>query len=248
MDSMALFDPAARLPRRLQSRLDSWYTDPPKSQFQVYGPLNGYLQGHKFTTTKFLVKPQALLREEDASNTEADTTGSDDAPDDNDNDGDGNNSDNDNDGVGEDEDEYEDGYEDGDGAGDRSFDSQGVSVTDEKKYPDFTICQYWGPDLDINPKADIIRVIIEVGSDERMLWQVYRKTVIYLEWAGKRWHGEVLGIAIVKNRVSLIRNNPTGGGFYMLYDGWISIFDRRFVEELNRIHRYSIEADRTAWN
>ncbi len=63
---MASFDPAANLPQRLQCRIDSWETDPPKSQFQVYGPLNAYLQCHKFRSEKFLVKPQALLREEDA--------------------------------------------------------------------------------------------------------------------------------------------------------------------------------------
>jgi hypothetical protein len=63
---MAVFDPAANLPERLQRRIDSWQDNPPKSQFQAYGPLTAYLQGHKFQSDRFLVKPQALLREEDA--------------------------------------------------------------------------------------------------------------------------------------------------------------------------------------
>jgi hypothetical protein len=56
------FDPRMGLPAMLQARLDSWKIFPPKSQFQQYGPLNAYLQAHKFSSESFLVKPQALLR------------------------------------------------------------------------------------------------------------------------------------------------------------------------------------------
>ena len=62
------FDPAQQLPLRLQERIDQWQTAPPDHQHQAYGPLCAYLQGHKFPTDQFLVKPQALLREEAADN------------------------------------------------------------------------------------------------------------------------------------------------------------------------------------
>ena len=43
----------------------------PKHQHQVYGPLSAYLQGYKYPATHFLVKPQALLREECSDTVEA---------------------------------------------------------------------------------------------------------------------------------------------------------------------------------
>jgi len=42
--------------------MEDWATGPPKSQFQQYGPLNGYLS-IKFSPDRFIVKPQTLLRE-----------------------------------------------------------------------------------------------------------------------------------------------------------------------------------------
>ena len=56
------FDPSEPMPDQLRARLDRWFTNPPRRQFQAYGPLNAYLQGHKFPTDKFIVKPQKLLR------------------------------------------------------------------------------------------------------------------------------------------------------------------------------------------
>ena len=61
---MVLFDPNSHLGGRLQRRIDSWHDNPAKSQFSVYGPLNAYLQGHKFPPGKYLVKPQAKVSEE----------------------------------------------------------------------------------------------------------------------------------------------------------------------------------------
>jgi hypothetical protein len=73
---MALMDPAAHLPERLQKRLDSWMQNPPKWQHQAYGPLNAYFS-LKFPPTHFLVKPQALLRREPPSVATDDSDGSD---------------------------------------------------------------------------------------------------------------------------------------------------------------------------
>ncbi|KAF8125521.1 hypothetical protein K438DRAFT_2033861 [Mycena galopus ATCC 62051] len=54
------FDPQAQLPTRLQLRIDNWLSAPPDSQFQAYGPLDGYFH-QKFPSTFFLIKPQAYL-------------------------------------------------------------------------------------------------------------------------------------------------------------------------------------------
>ncbi|KAJ6628576.1 hypothetical protein B0H10DRAFT_2209483 [Mycena sp. CBHHK59/15] len=51
--------------------------------------------------------------------------------------------------------------------GHHRIDSHGVAVTNAKRYPDFTVCQYWGADSNTNPRGDVIRVISEVGTDER---------------------------------------------------------------------------------
>ncbi|KAF6757855.1 hypothetical protein DFP72DRAFT_1065118 [Ephemerocybe angulata] len=57
------FDRGAKMPKGLQGRIDEWRNDPPKSQFQMYGPIGAWLY-HRFPTTGFLVKPQKLLRRE----------------------------------------------------------------------------------------------------------------------------------------------------------------------------------------
>ena len=52
----------ASVPEVLRERIESWHYMRPKTQFHQYGPLNAYLS-LKFPPDKFLVKPQALLRE-----------------------------------------------------------------------------------------------------------------------------------------------------------------------------------------
>ncbi|KAI0688009.1 hypothetical protein BC835DRAFT_1374610 [Cytidiella melzeri] len=68
VDRHRAFDRTALLPDYLQDRLDGWQANPPAHQHQTYGPWNAYLQGQKFLAEHFLVKPQALLREETATN------------------------------------------------------------------------------------------------------------------------------------------------------------------------------------
>jgi hypothetical protein len=56
------FAPAdSTIPPRLRGRIEQWAINPPKTQFQQYGPLNALLS-IKFPPDGFLVKPQALLR------------------------------------------------------------------------------------------------------------------------------------------------------------------------------------------
>ncbi|KAI0039861.1 hypothetical protein FA95DRAFT_1566877 [Auriscalpium vulgare] len=55
------FDPTYPLPLKLRQRIQHWENDIPKTQFQMYGPLNNYFY-EKFPGK--LIKPQALFRDE----------------------------------------------------------------------------------------------------------------------------------------------------------------------------------------
>ncbi|EPQ52050.1 hypothetical protein GLOTRDRAFT_140513 [Gloeophyllum trabeum ATCC 11539] len=225
-----MFDPAQNLPQRLQERIDAWEHSPPKHQHQVYGPLNAYLS-LKFGPEQFLVKPQALLRKETAEG----LIGLEDLAE-----GDGEGEGGDERGVTEEEDSEE--------VGDVSFesvDSHGVAVTKEKRYPDFNIDQYWGADTDENPHADIVRVVIEVGSSERDRWAVTRQLTEYVDWVGTRAHEKLLAVGLAGNKVIMYSINDDRISTRGRYGRWMSLFDPRalFVEELNRIRQMSMNAD-----
>ena len=187
------FDPDAQLPGRLQSRIDAWRDNPPENQFQAYGPLNAYLQGHKFKTDKFLVKPQALLREEDAG--------------------------------AEEQGELSVCRTINNSQSDVQMvmmmmmqetvlmtlkvsfwqntflviqpyiSSLGVAVTNVRKHPDFTICQFWGADVNSNEQPDVIRVVFEVASNERDKQEVVFQVLENLDFVGERFHDRILGVA-----------------------------------------------------
>ncbi|PFH46121.1 hypothetical protein AMATHDRAFT_8185 [Amanita thiersii Skay4041] len=201
------FDPQANLPERLQACLDAWELNPPKHQFQAYGPLNAYLQDIKFTSGRFLVEPQPLLR----LKTEEALSATDDGAD-----------------------------------SDTSIDSQGVAVKKkEKKYPDFTICQYFGANIDVNPQADIIHIICEVGSLGTNSNELRQRVVVYLDHVGDHWTGHVLGNGIIGNEVTLVKNNEMQGFNLVKVNGeeWFSMFHSQFVQELNLLHDYCIQND-----
>ncbi|KAH9938075.1 uncharacterized protein B0H18DRAFT_965389 [Fomitopsis serialis] len=204
----ARFDLNADLPGALQRRLDSWKQQPPQHQHQAYGPLNAYLQGHKFPSAHFLVKPQALLRAEEP--------------------------------------EPQEDY--GTDLGDISMgsvDSHGYEVTDGKLYPDFDIDQYWGTpedaqDPNFNPQPDIqgdlIRVVVEVASlsnPKATYDAVVQQLGGYIDQAGERWNGWLLGIAV------------PGGYDALAVDvfrrGWVSLFSDRFRLKLDEMLNYCLE-------
>ncbi|KAJ3847510.1 hypothetical protein EV368DRAFT_69047 [Lentinula lateritia] len=89
-----------------------------------------------------------------------------------------------------------------------SIDSHG----DTRLYPDFCIDQYWGADNDRNPRADVIRVIIEVGSKETgsIRKKTSKNAIIsqlrsYMQLAGpQRWQGRLLGVAMLGAEVFLL--------------------------------------------
>ncbi|KAJ7503964.1 hypothetical protein B0H11DRAFT_2273706 [Mycena galericulata] len=47
--------------------------------------------------------------------------------------------------------------------GHHRIDSHGIAVNQDRKYPDFTICQFFGADDDNTP-GDVIRVVYEIGT------------------------------------------------------------------------------------
>lgn len=57
--------PRVKFPSRLVDRLDDWHSNPPQLQHRAYGPIAAYLAA-LFPSTNFLVKPQSLLRGEEA--------------------------------------------------------------------------------------------------------------------------------------------------------------------------------------
>ncbi|KAH8834750.1 hypothetical protein DL96DRAFT_1675016 [Flagelloscypha sp. PMI_526] len=193
---MASFDPGAGLADVLQRRLDSWQTSPPSSQFQAYGPLNMYLT-HKYPPSRFLVKPQSLLR----ATRESDMADMTDDPEE------------DNDDVTS-NDSNESLY---------SIDSRGVAVLKKHaRYPDFSVDRNYG-----DPNLDEIAVIVEVASMLRIEGETqafideFKDTVRYqlrkylrrAAWRDSdlvdRCGGHpVLGIGVLGNEVCMLRAYP----------------------------------------
>jgi len=176
-----------KIPPRLRTRINSWGKSPPKWQHQAYGPLNAYL-GLRFPPSNFLVKPQALLREElatpknvsaeegydDNEGEQGDDEEQDDDEEERDNDDDEEQEQDDNEEEQDDNDDNDD-KEEATGGGkevmdeaeesDDSIDSRGVAVGQRRCYPDFCVEQYWGAGgVDGKHKPDVVRVIIELGS------------------------------------------------------------------------------------
>ncbi|KAJ4472114.1 hypothetical protein J3R30DRAFT_3407621 [Lentinula aciculospora] len=86
-----------------------------------------------------------------------------------------------------------------------SIDSRGQAVTETRSYPDFCVDQYWGADDDSNLKADIIRIIVEVGSRMKSLsdpssaqFFIRQQLEGYMEVVGpQRWEGSLLGVCSI---------------------------------------------------
>jgi len=249
---MALMDPAAHLPERLQQRLDSWMQNPPKWQHQAYGPLNAYFS-LRFPPSHFLVKPQALLRRE---------LPTDDSDDDDTDQSLSNQS-------------FDQSFA-SDRSSDQSFeppldqpldlsfdsiDSHGVQVTNERLYPDFDIDQYWGAGDDIN-RSDIVRIVIEIASlNSKSRDDVVYQLRSYIEAVGERWDQRLVGIAILGNEAYLMHITHDNLRIRVVYeeeddsddsddddgqdnnDYWMSLFDPRVVEVLDEMYDLSMDDD-----
>ena len=141
-----------------------------------------------------------------------------------------------------------------------------MAVGPRRRYPDFCIDQYWGADANKNPKADIVRVVIEVGSlnEGSIRESVTRSNVRiqlhqYMELVGPdRWHGRLLGIGMLGNRALLAKmwndgtpsrtrspsNDPSHAPQPVISGRrWISIFDPRFVAEIDSMYEYCMNHD-----
>ena len=249
-----MMDPAAHLPKCLQERLDSWMQSPPKWQHQAYGPLNAYFS-LKFPPSRFLVKPQALLR------TEAPQADDDDE-------------------AGDQSFDSIDSHVWSCLCKDALHwpNVKGAKVTSARLYPDFNIDQYWGADDDTNKRPDIVRLVVEVASLKKNsphAGDLHAEAVLqlrnYLETVGERWDKRLVGLAILGKEAYLMHltqedlrirevyrlsddeddsdydDDGNGDGDNRKDEGrnahWMSLFDPRVVQVLDEMHTLSTLSD-----
>ncbi|KAN0082416.1 hypothetical protein V8E55_008211 [Tylopilus felleus] len=217
--------------RCLRERIESWTYRPLKTQFQQYGPLNAYLS-LKFPPDRFLVKPQALLRDLwDTENMEQgdvealkaiilglkdDTTDIDDE-------------------MAEDMKKR------------ASIDSQGVIVhADKRHYPDFVVTAY-GQGGVYGEDSDMIRLVIEVGSLGRELKpasihdkaSILKQMTRYLFVMGKmgfRWADKAVGMCIVGTEVAIMQSKSNGK--FPLTATWVQSLFRQVYQYYRRVSRH----------
>ncbi|KAF8149007.1 hypothetical protein K438DRAFT_2027453 [Mycena galopus ATCC 62051] len=130
--------------------------------------------------------------------------------------------------------------------GHHRIDSHGTAVIQDRQYPDFTVCQFFGADSDNTP-GDVIRVVYEIGTktDPLSKVDVLRQLGFYLELVTDRRFDEwLLGVAQVGNEVYLL-SNQQGEDFEPAYPNtdWISLFDARFADKMNQIRDLSYAND-----
>ncbi|KAF8816117.1 hypothetical protein BYT27DRAFT_6476384 [Phlegmacium glaucopus] len=217
------------IPENLRKRFENWDENPPKTQFQQYGPLNAFLS-IKFPPNNFLVKPQALLREiwelpqgnipEDIESYRAILEGR----------------------IDPTMDIEQDAVENIQRR--VSVDSQNALVLKDKiYYPDFVVTSY-GNAADPDGEGDIIRLIVEVGSLGRDLnppSDKAKKAVVhqvrnYLYVMGRmgyRWKDKAVGMAIVGTEVSILKSDRSGqfiGG-----KRWYSLYSTDFIRAIEKL-------------
>lgn len=113
-------------------------------------------------------------------------------------------------------------------------------MTNERLYPDFNIDEYWGADCDENPNGDIVRVVVEVGSDGAIKYDVNTQLQDYMDVVGDRWSDSLLGLGIIGNEVLMLKITKQHKRIHNVItstrnDHWISIFDDRFIAELQKV-------------
>ncbi|KAF7333888.1 hypothetical protein MSAN_02401400 [Mycena sanguinolenta] len=122
--------------------------------------------------------------------------------------------------------------------GHHRIDSHGTAVDQDRQYPDFTVCQFFGADSDNTP-GDVVRVVYEIGTktDPLSKLEVLRQLRTYLQAITARRCDEwLLGVGQVGNEVYLF-SNQRSSTFLSAYPNidWISLFDHRFTDQLNQI-------------
>jgi len=116
------------------------------------------------------------------------------------------------------------------------------AVTDTQYYPDFHVDQYFGADIDSNPDRDLARIVLEVGSLGKNKLHVHRQLSNYMDVIGPiRSRGMLLGVGLVGNEVLLIHRGDNGTK--VLFGGWISMFDPKFVSELDKMRSFCVNDD-----
>lgn len=122
-----------------------------------------------------------------------------------------------------------------------------MEVDGSRTYPDFTVCQFFGADAD-GTSPDVIRVVYEIGttSTSSEKERVMRQLRGYVETVTEdRFDINLLGVAQIQNEVYLFKNIANTEIFNPVFPHWISIFDARFVNELNAIRDFSYTRDLT---
>lgn len=228
-DSFAKDD--ASIPPLLRERIERWGDALPKSQFQQYGPLNAVFS-IKFPPFKFLVKPQALLREAldlSAEDTKAIQSGLLDPA-------------MDTDAVEEIRTAVKQGRV--------SLDSNDAFVLNQKRYPDFVVTIY-GQAMSTGPAdrdGDAVRLVVEVGSvghgDVRYmeaLKKAQKKAITeqllgYLDTLGPdglRWKEKAIGIGIFGTEFVALQSKRDGT--FTKTGKWRSLYSREFIEIIERL-------------
>jgi hypothetical protein len=136
-----------------------------------------------------------------------------------------------------------------------------VRVTQIRTHPDFSIVQYKGA-AKLTP--DTICIIIEVGSlktgpdeDGPGKGKIAAQLVGYMDTAGEKWRGELLGIGLLGNEACFVKwdgsnrfgtegsDDETEGSLESSEGDdddpeWFSIFDPRFSAELEAMRDYCL--------
>ncbi|KAF8970971.1 hypothetical protein BDZ97DRAFT_1914421 [Flammula alnicola] len=216
------------IPDLLRARIEGWNDRPPKTQFHQYGPLNAYFSIN-FPPVRFLVKPQALLRELwDTTNLEVEDVEALRSI------------------ILRTEDETMDIDDEvkADIKRRASIDSQGALVhVDKCHYPDFVVTAY-GPGGVYGEDEDVIRLVVEVGSLGRDLRppskedkdNVVKQLNRYLLVMGKmgfRWADKAVGMCIIGTEVAIVKSKSNGQ--FQKTVTWDSLYSAKFTDTIRQL-------------
>lgn len=113
-------------------------------------------------------------------------------------------------------------------------------VTSElKRFPDFVICEFWGPACPYEDRHDKVKMVVEVGStysktvSENRWREVILQTIGYCILVGsERWKKGGVGVAIIGYEVAVCR---LVDGVWAAYGTRFSIFSESWNNLMNEI-------------